>query len=116
MKINEYLLADPGTAPVPPNNSSQYRVTSGEFFYDFCFLKQLRLETLRAQRSKSTLSIILLTLDKETDAESINMNEILGVVREKHETPTLAASLTINPYACFSPIQTRQERKKFAQN
>jgi exopolysaccharide biosynthesis polyprenyl glycosylphosphotransferase len=83
MKINEYLLADPGTSPVPPNNSSQYRVTSGEIFYDFCFLKQLRLETLRAQRSKSTLSIILLTLDKETDAESINMNEILGVVREK---------------------------------
>ncbi|MDO9049327.1 MAG: sugar transferase [Methylobacter sp.] len=83
MKINEHLLVGPGPSPVPPNNSGQYRVTPGEIFYDFWFHEQLRLETLRAQRSKSTLSLILLTLDKETDVEPINMNEVLGVIRGK---------------------------------
>lgn len=83
MKINEHLLAEPGASPTSPNNSGHYRVTSGEIFYDPYFLKQLRLEILRAQRSKSTLSIILLTLNDKTDVESINMNEILGVIREK---------------------------------
>jgi len=83
MKINEHLLVGPGPSSVPPNNSGQYRVTAGEIFYDFWFHEQLRLETLRAQRSKSTLSLILLTLDKKTDVEPINMNEVLGVIRKK---------------------------------
>lgn len=74
---------EPGIPPVSPNNSSYYRITSDDIFYDSYFLKQLRLETLRAQRSKSTLSIILLTLNKETDVDVINMNEILDTIREK---------------------------------
>lgn len=64
------------------SNKGAYQVNSGEF-YDFYFLKQLHLETLRAQRSKSTLSIILLTLDKAANLESLNMNEILGLIRKK---------------------------------
>jgi exopolysaccharide biosynthesis polyprenyl glycosylphosphotransferase len=64
------------------SNKDAYQVNTGEF-YDFYFLKQLHLETLRAQRSKSTLSIILLTLDKEANLESLNMNEILSVIRKK---------------------------------
>jgi exopolysaccharide biosynthesis polyprenyl glycosylphosphotransferase len=64
------------------SNKGAYQVNTGEF-YDFYFLKQLHLETLRAQRSKSTLSIILLTLDKEENLESLNMNEILSVIRKK---------------------------------
>lgn len=83
MKINEHLLIEPEESPVPSHNSNHYWVTSSEFFHDFCFIKKFRLETLRAQRSKSTLSIILLTLDKETDIEPININKVLGVIRKK---------------------------------
>lgn len=83
MKKNEYLLVESAPSPEPTNNSSRYWVNSGEIFYDSDFLEQLRLEKLRAQRSKSTLSIILLTLERETDGESVNMNEILDVVRAK---------------------------------
>jgi exopolysaccharide biosynthesis polyprenyl glycosylphosphotransferase len=80
MEKSEYLLEDSGPLP---NSSSQFRAAFGEVFYDFYFLEQLRLEKLRAQRSKSTLSIILLTLDKETFGESINMREVLDIVRKK---------------------------------
>src|SRR5665647_1661648 len=80
---NEALLEESGPPPVLPNSSSQYRVSAGEIFYDSCFLEQLRIEKLRAQRSKSTLSIILLTLDKESDSESVNIKEILDIIRAK---------------------------------
>ncbi|MGZ8162748.1 MAG: sugar transferase, partial [Methylobacter sp.] len=83
MKKSEYLLVESAASSVPPNNSSHYQVNSGEIFYDSRFLEQLRLEKLRAQRSKSTLSIVLLTLDKETEDKSINMSEILELVRAK---------------------------------
>lgn len=82
MIINKDLLVEQETFFIQPDNSSACQINSGEF-YDFYFLKQLHLETLRAQRSKSTLSIILLTLDKGTNIESLNMNEILGIIRKK---------------------------------
>ncbi|WP_243221032.1 sugar transferase [Methylobacter sp. S3L5C] len=66
-----------------PNNSSQYRIASDELFFDSYFIDQLRLEKLRAQRSKSTLSIILLTLEKETESEAVNMKNILDIIRKK---------------------------------
>ena len=82
MKIKEHLLVEPAS-PVSLNNSSHYWTASGEIFYDFHFFKQLRLEMLRAERSKSALSIILLIHDTAADVESINMNEILDVIRKK---------------------------------
>jgi exopolysaccharide biosynthesis polyprenyl glycosylphosphotransferase len=82
MIINKGLLVEQEPFFIQSDNSDTYQVKSGEF-YDYYFLKQLHLETLRAQRSKSTLSILLLTLDKETNLESINMNEILGLIRKK---------------------------------
>ncbi|MDI1231728.1 MAG: sugar transferase [Methylobacter sp.] len=102
MKINEYLL-ERGESPVPLNDSSHYRVTSGEIFYDSHFLKQLRLETLRAQRSKSTLSLILLTLDKEADVKSINMNEILGIIREKTRDTDMSGFVNHNAICVLLP-------------
>ena len=69
--------------PEPIINSSQYRVRYGKIFYDFSFIEKLRIEKLRAQRSNSTLSIILLTLNKESDSELIYMREILDIVRTK---------------------------------
>jgi exopolysaccharide biosynthesis polyprenyl glycosylphosphotransferase len=83
MKTSEFLPVESAQSPEPTNNPGQYRVNVGEFFYDSCFLEQLRLEKLRAQRSKSTLSIILLTLDKQTEGRAINMNQILDLVRAK---------------------------------
>ncbi len=83
MTINERLSLEPTPYFVLPNSSTHNRTTSGDFFYEPCFHEQLRLETLRAQRSKSTLSIILLTLDKKTNVDPINMNEVLGGVRKK---------------------------------
>jgi len=67
---------------IQTDNSGAYQFSSSEFC-DFHFLRQLHLETLRAQRSKSTLSIILLTLDKETSFKSLNMDDILGLIRKK---------------------------------
>lgn len=83
MKINGSLLEESEPSPVLENNSSQYRIALDEMFYDSCFIDQLRLEKLRAQRSKSTLSIILLTLEKEADSEAFNMKEILDIVQTK---------------------------------
>ncbi len=83
IKSNGSLLEKSNPSPALPNNSSQYRIASDELFYDSCFIDQLRLEKLRAQRSKSTLSIILLTLEKEADSETINMREIVDIIRTK---------------------------------
>jgi exopolysaccharide biosynthesis polyprenyl glycosylphosphotransferase len=81
MIVNRDLSMEPEPFFIQSKKGA-YQVNSGEF-YDFYFLKQLHLETLRAQRSKSTLSIILLTPDKETNLEFLNMNEILGLIRKK---------------------------------
>ncbi len=81
MKRNEFLQEKSESPSDISNNSRQYRVKLGEFFYDFCFIEQLRLEKLRAQRSKSTLSIILLTL--VDDSNAINIQNTLNLVREK---------------------------------
>ncbi|MGZ8928335.1 MAG: sugar transferase, partial [Methylobacter sp.] len=68
MIISKDLLVGQETFFIQSDNSSACQVNSGEF-YDLYFLRQLHLETLRAQRSKSTLSIIVLTLDKEANLE-----------------------------------------------
>ena len=62
--------------------SSRYFMSSGEAFFDPCFIDQLRIEKLRAQRSKSTLSIILLTLDRKKDRDAIGMREMLEMTRK----------------------------------
>jgi lipopolysaccharide/colanic/teichoic acid biosynthesis glycosyltransferase len=64
-------------------NSDHSGIDFVELYRDPFFFKQLHLEKLRAQRSKTTLSIILLTLDKETKVKSVNMIEILSVTRKK---------------------------------
>lgn len=85
MKNKEYLVVDSagGSPPFtsPNNSSSRYQVNSGEILYDTAFLKQLRLEMLRAQRSHSALSLILLELDKEAAEDTIAMNKVLNLVR-----------------------------------
>lgn len=83
MKKSEVLLVKSAPFPDPIDNPGRYKNNFDEFFYDSGFIEQLRFEKLRAQRSKSTLSIILLTLDSEIGDESIDMNEILDIVREK---------------------------------
>jgi exopolysaccharide biosynthesis polyprenyl glycosylphosphotransferase len=64
-----------------PYSSTLYQVNYSENLKDSFFIEQLRLEKLRAQRSKSPLSIILLTLDQEK--EDIDGVEILTTVRAK---------------------------------
>lgn len=66
MKETEQLLGD---------NSSFER------FSDPRFKEWLNYEKLRAQRTNSTLSIVLLNLKNDVDAEFVNMNEILDEVR-----------------------------------
>ncbi len=84
MKNSEYsLLSESVPSPESANNASHFRVNSGEVFYDECFIEQLRREKLRAERSKSRLSIILLTVTKEADAEANRINKVLELVREK---------------------------------
>jgi lipopolysaccharide/colanic/teichoic acid biosynthesis glycosyltransferase len=78
---NEASSERPDSSAVLPNKINQYRFKAEGFYFDFCFIEQLQREKLRAQRSKSTLSIILLTLDKEMDKGVTNMKEILDLVR-----------------------------------
>jgi exopolysaccharide biosynthesis polyprenyl glycosylphosphotransferase len=78
MKKDEYLLVEPALSTELTGNSSNYRVNTVEDTY---FFEQMRLEKLRAERSKSPLSIILITLDKETDSEFIEVSEILETTR-----------------------------------
>lgn len=83
MKKSEDLLLKPTPFSNPTHNSNHYRPDFGKVFYDSSFLEQLRLEKLRAQRSRSALSIILLTFNKEASEESKDMIEILHDVRSK---------------------------------
>lgn len=86
MKNKEYLVVDSAGGEEPPfaspnNTSSRYQVNSGEILYGIDFIKQLRFEMLRSQRSDSALSLILLELDKEAYEETIAMNKVLNLVR-----------------------------------
>ena len=83
MNKKAYSIAELSTSPDPFINASRYWVSSEKTIYDSYFFEKLRIEKLRAQRSKSTLSIILLVLEKEIDSESINMRAILDVIRTK---------------------------------
>lgn len=112
MKINEHLSVEPGPSSVLPNNSAHDQATSGEFFYDFCFHEQLRLETLRAQRSKSTLSIILLTLDKEADVAPPDMNKVLGVVRKKTRDTDISGFVNHNVICVLLPDTDEEGAKE----
>jgi exopolysaccharide biosynthesis polyprenyl glycosylphosphotransferase len=81
MEKNEYFQAESApTSNIP--NVSHYQVNYNEIFQDSFFMEQLRLEKLRAHRSKSALSIILLTLNNQ-EKEDINGIEILNNVRAK---------------------------------
>jgi len=84
MKKSEDLFVESAPFPDPIDNPALYQANFDEFFYDANFIEQLRLEKQRAQRSKSTLSILLLTLDKEIDDQFVNMNKVLDIVREKN--------------------------------
>jgi len=83
MNKKAYSIAALSTSPDPFINSSRYWVSSEKTIYDAYFFEKLRIEKLRAQRSKSTLSIILLVLEKETDSEAINMRAILDGIQTK---------------------------------
>ncbi|MEI6267265.1 MAG: exopolysaccharide biosynthesis polyprenyl glycosylphosphotransferase [Methylococcaceae bacterium] len=83
MNKKAYSIAELSTSPDPFINSSKYWISSEKTIYDSYFFEKLRLEKLRAQRSKSTLSIILLALENETDNEAINMRAILDGIRTK---------------------------------
>jgi exopolysaccharide biosynthesis polyprenyl glycosylphosphotransferase len=83
VKKNEYFQAESATTLNIPASGSHYQVIHNNIFQDSYFVEQLRLEKLRAQRSKSALSIILLTLDQEKEDKFTNGFEILSIVRSK---------------------------------
>jgi len=103
MKKSEDLLAEPARSPVPAKSSCYLWDNSDGLFYDTFFLEQLRLEKLRAQRSKSTLSIILLTLNKESGRESTNLNEILDIVRAKIRATDICGFVNQNTIGVLLP-------------
>jgi len=111
MTINEHLSVESGPSSVSPNNSTYNQAASDDFFYDYRFHEQLHLETLRAQRSKSTLSIILLTPDKETNAEPINMVKVLGDVRKKTRDTDICGFVNANVICVLLP-DTNEEGAK----
>lgn len=82
-KISELAASDLSPSLESTNDSIHYQVNSDEIFYGSGFLDRLHLEMLRAQRSKSALSIILMTFDKESDNESLDMNEIFNFIRAR---------------------------------
>ena len=117
MKKSEYLLVEsaPLPFPGPDNNSSPYRVNAGEIFYDTGFLKKLRFEMLRAQRSNSSLSMILLTLDKKTDKEPTNMSEILDLVRLNTRDIDIRGFLNEKTIAILLPYTNEKGAKEICE-
>jgi exopolysaccharide biosynthesis polyprenyl glycosylphosphotransferase len=115
MKKSEDLLVESASSLEATTNSSHYRVSAGEIFYDADFIEQLRIEKLRAQRSKSTLSIVLLTLDKEADGESINMNKILDLVREKIRVTDIGGFVNHNTIGVLLPHTDEKGAKELCE-
>jgi lipopolysaccharide/colanic/teichoic acid biosynthesis glycosyltransferase len=115
MKNKEYLDVDSvgeGDLFSSSNNtSSRYHVNFGEIFYDTGFLKQLRFEMLRAQRSNSALSLILLALDKEIAETSIAMNEVLNLVRVNTRDIDIIGFLNENTIAILLPYTNEEGAK-----
>jgi exopolysaccharide biosynthesis polyprenyl glycosylphosphotransferase len=83
MEKNGYFQAESLPAHNTPANVSHYQFNSNEILHDSFFIEQLRIEKLRAHRSKSALSIILLTLEQKKTDKYINGVEILNSVRAK---------------------------------
>jgi lipopolysaccharide/colanic/teichoic acid biosynthesis glycosyltransferase len=103
MKKNGYFPREPALSHYPVDNPIHYGGNVSEIFFDPNFFEQLRLEKLRVQRSKSSLSIILLTPDKKTGGESINMSQILGVVRAKTRDTDICGFVNHNTIGILLP-------------
>jgi exopolysaccharide biosynthesis polyprenyl glycosylphosphotransferase len=82
-KKNEFFQLESIPSPHVSNSSSPIPDNYSEVFYNSFFIDQLRLEKLRAQRAKSKLSIILLTLDQEKEDRFIDRMALLNTVRAK---------------------------------
>jgi exopolysaccharide biosynthesis polyprenyl glycosylphosphotransferase len=82
-KKRESFQAESDLSLAIPNHSRPYPVDYSEIFHNSFFIDQLRLEKLRAQRAKSRLSIILLTLDQEKKDQFIDRMALLNTVRAK---------------------------------
>jgi exopolysaccharide biosynthesis polyprenyl glycosylphosphotransferase len=115
MNKNAYSRIELSTSPESYISSRQYQFSSGTLFYDYCFLENLRQEKLRAQRSKSTLSIILLTLDNEMYSETSYMNEILGIVRAKTRDTDISGFVNHKTIGVLLPDTDQEGAKKLSE-
>lgn len=103
MKNDEHFPEESLASLKPPMNSNHHQLNVEELFYDSSFFNQLRLEKLRAHRSKTTLSIILLTLDKVTEGESINLNKTLDAVRARIRNTDISGFVNHNTIGILLP-------------
>ena len=103
MKNDEHFPVESLASLKLPMNSNHHQLNVEELFYDSSFFNQLRLEKLRAHRSKTTLSIILLTLDKVTEGESINLNKTLDTVRERIRNTDISGFVNHNTIGILLP-------------
>ena len=83
IKLNMNKIEYFSTNLKPNKDSAFYLDCPGEILCDSFFFEQLHIEKLRAQRSKSMLSIILLDLDKQQSGDFNFSRKILVAVRKK---------------------------------
>jgi lipopolysaccharide/colanic/teichoic acid biosynthesis glycosyltransferase len=103
MKNDEHFPVESLASLKLPMNSNHHQLNVEELFYDSSFLNQLRIEKLRAHRSKTTLSIILLTLDKVIEGESINLNKTLDTVRARIRNTDISGFVNHNTIGILLP-------------
>jgi lipopolysaccharide/colanic/teichoic acid biosynthesis glycosyltransferase len=70
-------------SPIQTTNSRGNQINPDENFYRSGFCKHLYNEMLRAQRSKSPLSILILTVEGKTDHTAINMDELFSLLKKR---------------------------------
>jgi exopolysaccharide biosynthesis polyprenyl glycosylphosphotransferase len=103
MRKNVYFPSELALSFYQVDNPIHHGSNVGEIFFDSYFFKQLHLEKLRTQRSKSSLSIILLTPDNKTDGEPINLSQILGIVRAKTRDTDISGFVNHNTIGILLP-------------
>lgn len=90
MPIREFIALESAPSYELNNDASQFCVGDDSICFDYRFFAQLRHEMLRAQRSKTSLSIILLTPEKNNEIDSINIIDILKLIQaQTRDTDTV---------------------------
>ncbi len=99
-------------SPTLTANSRWNRVIPDANFYRSGFCKQLYNEVLRAHRSKSALSILILTVNSDVKDDTINMAEFLILLRERTRDIDISGLINYKTIGVILPYTNEEGAKK----